>query len=87
MGPSGIYIGFLYPENGHIMELPTSENIDEVDIFADLARNKNNYKISKNGQQSRKKTNEDDNTSNSKLMMVPMRRNLVNEKAAQKKYC
>jgi hypothetical protein len=41
MGPSGIYIGyFLYPENGHIMELPTSENIDEVDIFADLARNK-----------------------------------------------
>jgi hypothetical protein len=31
---------FLYPENGHIMELPTSENIDEVDIFADLARNK-----------------------------------------------
>jgi hypothetical protein len=38
---SGIYIGyFLYPENGHIMELPTSENIDEVDIFADLARNK-----------------------------------------------
>jgi hypothetical protein len=40
MGPSGIYIGyFLYPENGHIMELPTPENID-VDIFADLARNK-----------------------------------------------
>jgi hypothetical protein len=35
-----IYRYFLYPENGHIMELPTSENIDEVDIFADLARNK-----------------------------------------------
>jgi hypothetical protein len=39
MGPSGIYRVFLYPENGHIMELPTSENIDEVDII-DLARNK-----------------------------------------------
>jgi hypothetical protein len=25
-GPSGIYIGyFLYPENGHIMELPTQK--------------------------------------------------------------
>jgi hypothetical protein len=34
------YRVFLYPENGHIMELPTPENIDEVDIFADLARNK-----------------------------------------------
>jgi hypothetical protein len=42
--PSGIYIGFLYPENGHIMELPTPENIDEVDIFADLARNKKTIK-------------------------------------------
>jgi hypothetical protein len=38
MGPSGIYRVFLYPENGH-MELPTSEN-RQVDIFADLARNK-----------------------------------------------
>jgi hypothetical protein len=39
-GP-GIYIGIFYiRENGHIMELPTSENIYEVDIFADLARNK-----------------------------------------------
>jgi hypothetical protein len=39
MGPSGIYIGILYREWLY-MELPTSENIDEVDIFADLARNK-----------------------------------------------
>jgi hypothetical protein len=34
---------------------PPGENIDEVDIFADLQEQNNNYKISKNGQQSRKR--------------------------------
>jgi hypothetical protein len=29
--PSGIYIGYFFISEGHIM--PTSENIDEVDIF------------------------------------------------------
>jgi hypothetical protein len=37
-GPSGIYIGYF--REWPYMELPTPENIDEVDIFADLARNK-----------------------------------------------
>jgi hypothetical protein len=40
MGPSGIYIGYFYIQNGYFMELPTLRNMDEVDIFADLARNK-----------------------------------------------
>lgn len=39
MGPSGLYIGyFIYPENGHIVELPTSEKIDEIEVFTDRAR-------------------------------------------------
>jgi hypothetical protein len=39
MGVSGLYLGyFMYPENGHIIELPTSEKIDEVELFADMAR-------------------------------------------------
>jgi len=39
MGPSGIYIGyFMYPENGYMMELPTSDKIDEVEVFTDRAR-------------------------------------------------
>jgi hypothetical protein len=43
-----LYRGIFYnPENGHIMELLHPENIDEVDIFADLQEQNNNYKISK----------------------------------------
>lgn len=39
MGPSGIYIGyFIYPENGYMLELPTSEKIDEIEVFTDRAR-------------------------------------------------
>lgn len=39
MGPSGLYIGyFMFPENGHMFELPTSDKIDEVEVFADMAR-------------------------------------------------
>jgi hypothetical protein len=38
-GPSGIYIG-IFIENGYTWNYLPQENIDEVDIFADLARNK-----------------------------------------------
>lgn len=39
MGPSGIYYGyFVYPENGHMTELPPSDRIDELDMFSDIAR-------------------------------------------------
>jgi hypothetical protein len=38
MGPSGIYIGYFYIQRMAIWNY--SPDIDEVDIFADLARNK-----------------------------------------------
>jgi hypothetical protein len=40
MGPSGIYIGYFYIQRMAISWNYPPENIDEVDIFADLARNK-----------------------------------------------
>lgn len=39
MGPSGVYYGyFLFPENGYMMELPSSDKIDELEMYSELAR-------------------------------------------------
>jgi hypothetical protein len=38
--PSGIYIGFFISREWPYHGITYPENIDEVDIFADLARNK-----------------------------------------------
>lgn len=37
MGPSGIYLGlFVYPENGYMVELPSSDADEELDAFKDI---------------------------------------------------
>lgn len=39
MGPSGLYFGyFMYPENGYMVELPTSDRTEEVEVFTDIVK-------------------------------------------------